>query len=404
MRVVRYHHEVPTEELSSPKRSAPAEWYSYYAGFSATFARDFLSTHRKDEKALVLDPWVGSGTTLLAARSLGLRGIGYDLNPAMAVLALARNRRASATRCFDTVQKQLASLPDSGSALSHIIARAFPTPPELTELDKEIQKMSREAVSIVAACLVAAKQLYRRTGSNPTWPKHPSATNLPVAPEVESLYLGQSLTNILEDSNAPGPDSRVYLADSRRLYQKAESVDIVLTSPPYCTRIDYAIHTSIELGLLGFDKQATRALRESQIGTPVVSGRETSTITTEYVINLIRTIEEHNSYAAASYYAKFFRQYFAGLETSLQEVARVLKPGGTAGVVVQPSHFKELIVDLPIAVQEILEGMGLNLTDCKSWNARDLRSVNTQSRTYVGTRSLQETLLIFMKPYGTKKR
>jgi DNA modification methylase len=38
----------------------------------------------------VLDPFMGSGTTLLAARALGRHGVGYEINPDLAVEAIER--------------------------------------------------------------------------------------------------------------------------------------------------------------------------------------------------------------------------------------------------------------------------------------------------------------------------
>lgn len=42
------------------------------------------------EDGLVLDPWNGSGTTTAVARQLGIRASGFDLNPALVVIANGR--------------------------------------------------------------------------------------------------------------------------------------------------------------------------------------------------------------------------------------------------------------------------------------------------------------------------
>src|SRR5207247_7810722 len=52
--------------------------------------------------------------------------------------------------------------------------------------------------------------------------------------------------------NAPRlGDSTIMLADTSTMALEDESVDLALTSPPYCTRIDYTAATRIELAVLG---------------------------------------------------------------------------------------------------------------------------------------------------------
>src|SRR6266436_3089826 len=80
--------------MVNPKRrgneSISSTWYRYYPGFSESFARSVLSAVGLDQGAWVLDPWNGSGTTTSTATALGLNAYGYDLNPAMVIVAKAR--------------------------------------------------------------------------------------------------------------------------------------------------------------------------------------------------------------------------------------------------------------------------------------------------------------------------
>ena len=64
---------------------------------------------------------------------------------------------------------------------------------------------------------------------------------------------------------------RIEVASSDALPIEGGDVDIVITSPPYCTRIDYAVSTSLELAFLGFDyNTSVRRLRDRMIGTSTV--------------------------------------------------------------------------------------------------------------------------------------
>ena len=53
---------------------------------------------------------------------------------------------------------------------------------------------------------------------------------------------------------------------------KEQSVSHILSSPPYCTRIDYAVATALELGLLGYTRTEFNSLRLSLLGSPLTNG------------------------------------------------------------------------------------------------------------------------------------
>lgn len=64
-------------------------WVPWIAGFSAQFVEDAVQTFlpkQSRNRALVLDPFAGVGTTLVEALRAGCNTIGYDIN-AFAVLA-----------------------------------------------------------------------------------------------------------------------------------------------------------------------------------------------------------------------------------------------------------------------------------------------------------------------------
>ena len=56
-------------------------WYKYKEGFSIKFIEQVVEEYRTSEKDTLLDPFAGSGTTLVAANKMGYKGIGFEVNP-----------------------------------------------------------------------------------------------------------------------------------------------------------------------------------------------------------------------------------------------------------------------------------------------------------------------------------
>jgi tRNA G10 N-methylase Trm11 len=56
-------------------------WFRFSAGFSADWAESVIDVARMTGETRVLDPFCGSGTTLLAAENVGVESIGIEAHP-----------------------------------------------------------------------------------------------------------------------------------------------------------------------------------------------------------------------------------------------------------------------------------------------------------------------------------
>ena len=66
-----------------------AQKFDHPAGFPVELATRCILMHGKSP-GCVLDPFLGAGTTLVAAQRLGLAGLGFEIDPAYAATAAAR--------------------------------------------------------------------------------------------------------------------------------------------------------------------------------------------------------------------------------------------------------------------------------------------------------------------------
>ncbi|MFJ6837604.1 DNA methyltransferase [Streptomyces sp. NPDC091209] len=379
----------------SPKRPAVetaglADVFPYYAGFSFEWACHQLAGHEAEQLsgATVLDPWNGSGTTTLAAQSLGFNAIGLDLNPVANVIAKLR------AQDYSQIEEIKRPHADTGVCVDDDPLAAWladPTVRRIRQWFKTGEYVGGPTQDLLIVSLFRAiREVTKRfEGSNPTWVKRAKDSTERV------LITGEELDSIIARhvgfvSSRVGVKSLrrpvcVITADSRQMPIASNSVDVIVTSPPYLTRIDYAVAYSRELALLGVNISSDRSLRSGLMGTTLIRRQgETSADFGKVGSNLLSLIQKHDSKASSGYYLKQAQQYLADLASGLDEITRVARDSATAHLVVQDSFYKDVHVPLAdICIDEAtMRGWVLKNEPERFPVRRTLTSLNKSARTY----------------------
>lgn len=386
--------------MRSPKLSTSraSDWYRYYAGYSRGFVDDALDALELDPGTTVLDPWNGSGTTTAAAHEAGFTPMGFDANPSLVVVARGR---LLGSEVVESLEPLAADILDHAATLgrSDLLddepLEAWLKPQSarhVRHIEWAIQHVlidhdgySRlsdggavDHVSALAAFYYVALfetlrgELRSFVGSNPTWVRVPEESDrISLRRDVLRRRflrtvetLGQRLQSHVSAS-AANPAAAIRRANSALLPISDCSVGAVVTSPPYCTRIDYVIASRVELAVLGYSKQDLTALRTEMTGTPTIAQLtpEVESAWGAAAADLLATVERHASRASATYYRKYFTQYVDSLWRSLLELRRVLKSDGRAAIVVQDSYYKDVHVDLARIIREMAEALAWEQID-----------------------------------------
>lgn len=445
MRPAKADGMISFDTVRSPKRNpateeARASWFQYYAGFSVGFVEDTIAQLRLRAGATLMDPWLGAGTTSQVASANGFRVKGYDLNPAVLLVAKARTLASSAVDQIPNLL-ELISQRFKRNVKSN---RKFPL---LTNepLEQWLQPGSARVFRILERSVEAvfskqksfsADTIWNRVGqtsatvaffylglfrtfrhfisdfqgSNPTWVK--------VSEGKERVYLSPDrilnrllkeidcLSKTLRSETRAMPlvsDRRCVIkqASSLRLPIASESVDAVISSPPYCTRIDYVRATLPELAVISYPNgDSVRRLREKMIGTPTIdkAQKDGNSAWGRTCSQFLSSVQHHPSKASSTYYLKYYRQYFASAFASLKEINRVLKKSGQCVLVVQDSYYKEMQNDLPRIFTEMAKGLGWNVKQRIDFHVkRTLAGVNPEVRQYRNTCHATESALVFLK-------
>ncbi len=430
--------------LTSPKRGHLSEngimgLYHYYAGFSPEFVKDVLAYLNVDHDMVIFDPWNGSGTTTQVANDMGFSAIGYDINPVMVIVA-----KAKLLNCTSMVSNEIVDniglIIDNVSEIQRISAiNVDPLEawlePKSASFFRNIQRTlhhkvigieynslcaqeSQKYISVKASFYYLAlfktlrEFLLKYVATNPTWIKKPLSekdriklTHEEICKELQCQV--HNMINIMSNYNRKDNYSheslsiKIEQASSESIPLENSSIDIVISSPPYCTRIDYAVATSPELALLGYSMNVDlKNLRDLMIGTPTIINKryEVRSSWGRSCLTFLKAVEKHNTKASKSYYYKYYVQYFDSIYKSLSEINRTLARSGKCVLVVQDSYFKDIHNDLPEIYSEMansLDWIELDRFDYKT--KRTMAGRNAKAKKYRSDSEATESVLIFEK-------
>ncbi len=342
----------------SNERLPVHRWWPYVQGFSADFVRGILDTHAVDQ-GTVLDPFAGSGTTLVEARRAGWRAWGTELL-APAVLA-ARVKTdfeldpASLARAGDRMLRRAARRTSSGALPFLRETRRQFSPRALAELlclrdalpvgDRPVDRALRLAFGRV---LIPASRLHRspclgygrRTDS-----AAPSPTERFRAAVAE---MGDDLRTLGSSRPGWGPRARVAARDARDGRWPADSVDLAITSPPYVNGMDYVMNYKVDLAWLGYVRsyRELAQLRAAEVACDNLPRAETARYLDpaiapdpwlpEILERIRDNVRRKGTYRRDDMHGIVHR-YFADLVPVLRGVRAALGPGGRFVLVVGDS-------------------------------------------------------------------
>ncbi|MRJ21330.1 DNA methylase [Pseudomonas haemolytica] len=416
--------------IINPKQSTDlsksSKAFSYYAGYSKLFAESLIGQFSLNPESIILDPWNGGGTTTSASHKLGYNSVGFDLNPVMVLVA-----KASLVSRMDS-KKLLSILHELLNTLPSVTVEVIKEPlekwfyPSSAKIIRSIEQKIKKFFMINSSSLVVKADdvppmsaffylcLFRVTrklvrgfvGSNPTWIKMPCSPvnrKRPGRDFIEKMLVEEVLLVCSYDIFQEHVDCdrfNLLVADSRSMPLESESVDAILTSPPYCTRIDYAVATSVELAVLGFDAEAYDILRRSLTGTSTVE-RTVGEIDPQWgrtCLDFLSDVYDHPSKSSKTYYFKSHIQYYSSIFKSIEESYRVGKAQATMAFVVQNSHYKEVLNDLASIVVEMGMAVGLEVVCVKKFvNSSSMSDLNINSKKYAKSERSAESVIVFRK-------
>ncbi|MEW6172896.1 MAG: DNA methyltransferase [Bacillota bacterium] len=409
--MIAYHVEERTEwrwwVTPKPLEDKPIHrWYTFPHSFTSELVHALVDEWSLGPEDHILDPFVGAGTTLLAAKEKGIPATGYDLSPFAVLVAKTKIANYRLPRLVEVwgVLKERLSRPQSAQVsriYPELVQKALPGRllAGFDMLHRYIENLSCSETErcFFRTALLAILPKYSHAVATGGWLKwvnrQTDATTIPTAfnERVETMLRDLGEAKLLRRSLW-----HVKGADARRLPDRDSTYSAVITSPPYPNRHDYTRVFGIELMLALLNWDETRKLRyqsfqshpESRPERPVMDG---------YVPpeRLTKTVEKLSLNGNDPRIPRMIEGYFFDMYICLREITRISKAGARVAFVVGNTQYYGEPVMVDELTAEIGEQAGLT---CEKLVAVRYRGNSAQQMGKYGRKPSRESVVIFRRP------
>ncbi len=246
-----------------PNKGLPVyNWFKYKEGFSRELVVRLVRQFGLQKGDIVFDPFVGCGTTLLAAQELGLHGIGVDILPTSVFVARAKlTKWPDLDEILSASQKLLeAPFREPKSTFPRdvrIINLAFTkeTQAELLFFKEETEKFQPPFRHFLLLGLLSILESVSRTSKDGQFLRLVDKKIPPVREALRSILgrMAADLSELRTFGQEPKTKAVVRQGDAREMCLPVRyegRVAAIITSPPYLNRYDYSRTYALELCLL----------------------------------------------------------------------------------------------------------------------------------------------------------
>jgi len=416
------------------------DWYRFVLSFPDHLVSEMLERFEIGRGHTVLDPFAGTGTTLVVCKKLGINSVGVDANPVTAFASRVKTTWDIDLVEFDrrrqellaAIQEPIQSIgvqyslqlsfddllptgqvlhdpgPDDGDGLKNLLPKNWISEKPLRKalvIKRAIDALPDDAITDVFRLALAAVVVN-------------DVSNLGFGPEVyvarqrdDADVYGAYVSKlrqiardlaVVQQNPTPGIVT-VYCGDARQLATFVHGpIDCVITSPPYPNEKDYTRTTRLELVLLGFmsEKSDLRRIKDQMLRSHTrniyVSDNDSAHVADVSEIQAVAQEVERQRlrYGATSGFERLYHrvvtEYFGGMYRVLEQLEQVMPAGSQLALVVgdQMSYFQ-----VPIRTARLL-----SLVACQKLHYEEVETLTWRTRRATATKmDLAEHILILRR-------
>lgn len=365
-------------------------WYDYLEDFPYALLEKSIKKYNLMNGDLILDPFCGSGTTLVSSNLFHLNAIGIDSNPLMCLVSeikttwdinpsKLRDTYKEITTKFIRLAKNIENYDIKNDFLERMPKKelnqwmSFKMQKDVSLMkdlvneigNKKIKKLflvllgkSAFDASYVALCPGTTFYPYRK--------KEPFFDVF-----CKKIIQAYKDLKVIQSFNSYGK-TKVFNRSATEAHSFIEenSIDFIITSPPYPNDLEYTRQTRLELYLLGFVNEMSdvQKLKKTMIkGSTKLIYKEDNW--SKYVKNIksIQNVAEQVNEALSDKnwgfdYPRMIREYFGGMYVCLESLYKVMKKGSYNLQVVGNQTFKNVVIPVGNIFVEMSKIIGYSET------------------------------------------
>lgn len=349
------------------------DYHRYPAKFIPQIVRKLIEDYAPNNTQIVCDPFGGCGTTLVEAKLLGHKSIGFDINPVAKLITQTKTTPIKPKILEKNIRKFLEYY-DQAPLVSqphHSRINYWFDEPTIIELDKiyfAIKKIKNPIIRKFFLCAFSHNlkncSRWLMKSIKPTIDKEK------VLPDPKQSFLRhlnsmvkkneQFYSTLIETSYANVP-AKMYRRDSTKKFPvDSNSIDLIVTSPPYVTSYEYADLHQLSLLWFGDDPKHFKKwhhfsdefidFRRTFIGTSSKEEKngEFNSKIARQIVNDLAQVERPLAIDVAN--------YFLDMKKVFSEMYRVLKTGSKACVIIGNTTLRGVeILNAQVAAEQMQE-------------------------------------------------
>ncbi len=410
--------------------------HEYRGKFFPQLVRSLINISGTPQGGVVADPMSGSGTTVVESVLAGCRGLGLDMNPLSVFMGNTKAKLLSANAeslraGYEQIRNELLATEGRKKNLTYFeglpaVDRAYLSSWFSTDVLAGLDDISRAIHEVEDErtrdfMRVSLSNIIRRV----SWQKDDDLRvrkeirlDVEIDPKREFLEeIGRSTRTVLaflfQNGPVRSPQFQITEGDARECAKvwSANSIDVVITSPPYATALPYLDTDRLSLCYLGLLPRPEHRPRDQQMigNREVTEGLRKSywerfriheSTLPDGVRDLILRIDSLNSASNVGFRRRnlpaLLAKYFFDMTSVIEGIFNSLKPGRHAFVVVGNNHTiaggHRVDIQTARLLQDIAQSVGLEVAESLPMDmlvSRDIFKKNAMT---------SEEILAFRKP------